>query len=286
MKKLLTYIAISLFAIYTLSGQNLFLIGESSYPSSETFALQSNSDLWYVSDLSVVFAKGEGTPLFAVKTKTPDLVIRGKLMIYLDDASVIVLNDRGNYDYVDQIASAVYYLTKEDLNKLESSNINTIRYSLVYVDGYDSPYDGNYSASNKSRSRIDFPTIISEFFEDFKVHDNTKGLINRNRSNVNVYGEGSGTGTEGVSFDLAGRQPRSLPKPEYDRENEGIVVVEITVDRNGNVINARPGVRGSSNINDYFLKVSKEAALKSKFDKKPDAPSIQKGTITYHFILR
>lgn len=101
-----------------------------------------------------------------------------------------------------------------------------------------------------------------------------------------IYGEGSGTGTEGVSFDLAGRQPRSLPKPSYDIQEEGIVVVEVTVDRNGNVINARPGVRGSSNINEYFLKVAKEAALKSKFDKKPDAPSIQKGTITYHFILR
>lgn len=101
-----------------------------------------------------------------------------------------------------------------------------------------------------------------------------------------VYGDGSGTGTEGISFDLAGRQPRSLPKPKYDAQNEGIVVVEVTVDRNGNVTNATAGVKGSTILEDYFLRVAREAAMNAKFDRKPDAPVIQKGTITYHFILQ
>ncbi|MGM0666345.1 MAG: energy transducer TonB family protein [Bacteroidota bacterium] len=99
------------------------------------------------------------------------------------------------------------------------------------------------------------------------------------------YGEGSGTGTEGVSFDLAGRQARSLPKPSYDIQNEGIVVVEVTVDRNGNVIQARPGVKGSTILEEYFLRVARDAAMAAKFDRKPDAPAIQKGTIKYIFKL-
>ncbi|MDX2414783.1 MAG: cell envelope integrity protein TolA [Bacteroidales bacterium] len=102
----------------------------------------------------------------------------------------------------------------------------------------------------------------------------------------NKYGDGSGTGTEGVSFDLAGRQARSTPKPKYDIQSEGIVVVEVTVDRNGNVTNATPGVKGSTTLEEYFLRVAREAAMTAKFDRKPDAPVIQKGTITYHFILR
>lgn len=102
----------------------------------------------------------------------------------------------------------------------------------------------------------------------------------------NIYGQGGGTGTEGVSYDLAGRQARSLPKPKYDIQSEGIVVVEVTVDRNGNVTKATPGVRGSTTLEEYFLRVAREAALTAKFDRKPDAPVIQKGTITYHFILR
>ncbi|HEN20407.1 MAG TPA: hypothetical protein ENN86_00180, partial [Desulfobacteraceae bacterium] len=84
------------------------------------------------------------------------------------------------------------------------------------------------------------------------------------------YGEGAGTGTEGVSFDLAGRQARSLPKPTYDIQSEGIVVVEVTVDRNGNVTQAVPGVKGSTTLEEYFLRVARDAAMAAKFDRKPD----------------
>ncbi|MFO7756732.1 MAG: cell envelope integrity protein TolA [Bacteroidales bacterium] len=100
------------------------------------------------------------------------------------------------------------------------------------------------------------------------------------------YGEGAGTGNEGISYDLAGRQARSLPNPDYDVQSEGIVVVEVTVDRNGNVTKAVPGVKGSTTLEEYFLRVARTAAMEAKFDRKPDAPVIQKGTITYHFILR
>ncbi len=277
MKKFLIFLTASLLIALTAKGQNLFFIEEHSYPCSETFSLQSNSDLWYINDLDVVFAKDGNAALFAVSTKTPDLVIRGKLMIYLDDGSVITLNDRGNYDYVDQIASSVYSLTNEELNKLKTSNINTVRYTLVAVDGLGSSYEGNYSASNREGSKIDFPAMVSEFYENFTVK--TKNYIDENNKSA-------GTGTEGISYDLAGRQARSLPKPTYDIQSEGIVVVEITVDGNGNVTQAVPGVKGSTTLDEYFLRVAREAAMKAKFDRKPDAPVIQKGTITYHFILR
>ncbi|TFH37071.1 MAG: hypothetical protein E4G95_05095, partial [Bacteroidia bacterium] len=95
--------------------------------------------------------------------------------------------------------------------------------------------------------------------------------------NSNVYGEGSGTGTRGISFDLAGRTPTKLPNPTYDIQSDGIVVVEVTVDRNGNVTQAVAGVKGSTTLEDYFLRVAKEAALAAKFDAKPDAPTFQKG---------
>ncbi len=104
--------------------------------------------------------------------------------------------------------------------------------------------------------------------------------------NAGVYGEGAGTGSEGVSYNLAGRQARSLPKPDYDIQSEGIVVVEVRVDRNGNVTQANAGVKGSTTLEEYFVKVARDAAMAAKFDRKPDAPAIQVGTITYHFILR
>ena len=97
---------------------------------------------------------------------------------------------------------------------------------------------------------------------------------------------GTGTGNEGISYDLSGRTPLSLPIPEYNYQVEGKVVVEVTVDRNGKVTKATPGVKGSTTLNEYLLKAAKKAALSTRFDRNPDAPAFQKGTITYYFILR
>jgi TonB family protein len=101
-------------------------------------------------------------------------------------------------------------------------------------------------------------------------------------------GSGSGTGPnkgDGISFFLNGRNPSYLPKPEFNDQIEGKVVVEITVDKNGKVISAVPGVKGSTTLDETLLDAAKKAALLSRFDKKPDA-TVQKGTITYHFLLQ
>ena len=99
-------------------------------------------------------------------------------------------------------------------------------------------------------------------------------------------GEGSGLGDKGVSYDLTGRGVQRLPLPEYKSQGEGRVVVEVSVDRSGKVTQAVPGFKGSNTLDEYLLKVAKEAALKAQFDVKPDAPFIQKGTITYNFKLK
>ena len=99
-------------------------------------------------------------------------------------------------------------------------------------------------------------------------------------------GDGSGLGNQGISYDLQGRGFQSLPTPKYDYQGEGRVVVEVSVDRAGKVIQAIPGSKGSTTLDEYLLKVAKEAALKATFQPKADAPAVQKGTITYNFILR
>jgi TonB family protein len=90
---------------------------------------------------------------------------------------------------------------------------------------------------------------------------------------------------DGISFSLAGRNPLSLPLPDYNYQVEGVVVVEVTVNRNGDVINAIPGVRGSTTLNNYLLTTARRAAERARFNVKPDAPASQKGTITYVFRL-
>jgi len=94
------------------------------------------------------------------------------------------------------------------------------------------------------------------------------------------------TDDSGISYDLSGRTIQTLSRPKYDYQGEGTVVVEISVDRQGNVIQAVPGLKGSTTLDEYLLNVAKDAALKAKFEVKLDAPKIQKGTIKYVFRLK
>jgi colicin import membrane protein len=114
------------------------------------------------------------------------------------------------------------------------------------------------------------------------------GSIN---SKVRGHGSGSGdsgtgSGDKGISYNLQGRGFQALPPPKYDYQGEGRVVVEVSVDRSGKVIQATPGTKGSTTLDEYLLKVAKEAALEARFEMKQDAPAVQKGTITYNFILK
>jgi len=95
-----------------------------------------------------------------------------------------------------------------------------------------------------------------------------------------------GLGGSGIVSTLAGRNPVHLQKPEFTIHKEGIVVVEITVDRTGNVISAAPGAKGSTIVDNTLYAAAKKAALESKFNLKNDAPERQIGNITYHFKLQ
>lgn len=111
------------------------------------------------------------------------------------------------------------------------------------------------------------------------------------------FSQGTGTGSGGANqpgqsngpgfrIELTGRTPRQIFKPDYDVQEEGRVVVKISVDKQGNVVAATTdGVRGSTTTNQALHQKAIEAARKCKFDVKPDAQPIQVGYITYNFIL-
>jgi len=113
--------------------------------------------------------------------------------------------------------------------------------------------------------------------------DGNQGAIDGD-PNSEVY-EGGGIGKNGTAYQLGGRKVEFKAKPIYNLQVEGKVVVIITVDRLGNVINAIPGAKGSTTLNKQLLQRAKTAALKTKFDPKQTAPTNQQGKIVYHFSL-
>ena len=102
--------------------------------------------------------------------------------------------------------------------------------------------------------------------------------------NANAF-SGGGIGTDGISYQLGGRTIAQIIKPKNESQQQGKVVVTIRVNRNGKVISASPGAKGSTTTNAYLFSKAKSAALKTSFEANSNAPEIQKGTIVYNFTL-
>lgn len=99
----------------------------------------------------------------------------------------------------------------------------------------------------------------------------------------NVY-EGGGSGG-GISFSLTGRTLMSLTKPEYNSDEQGIVVVKIWVNRQGIVVRTQVGIQGTTTMDEQLWATAKKAAVSSKFVPKDNAPEEQVGTISYKFVI-
>ncbi len=99
-------------------------------------------------------------------------------------------------------------------------------------------------------------------------------------------GDGKGGNGKGISYTLNGRTPQALVPPKSNVQEEGKVVVEITVDKKGIVVFAKAGARGSTTSNSILLEIARKAALGVRFNPDPEAPEEQKGNIVYNFTLR
>ncbi|MXN92945.1 energy transducer TonB [Flavobacterium sp. Sd200] len=95
-------------------------------------------------------------------------------------------------------------------------------------------------------------------------------------------GSGSGRGTGVGNYNLAGRKVLTKPAPRYTCNEQGTVVIQITVDDSGKVIKAERG-RGTTNSAQCLFDQAKQAALNTKFDKGSVAAQV--GTIKYNFTL-
>ncbi len=95
--------------------------------------------------------------------------------------------------------------------------------------------------------------------------------------------DGQGGKGNGPGYDLGGRGAKTLQRPPKEFPEEGHIVVEIWVDREGYVV--RTGIaKGTDITNSEMRKSAMEAARRSKFAPDPTAPEEQKGTITYTFV--
>ena len=97
------------------------------------------------------------------------------------------------------------------------------------------------------------------------------------------YFGGQGTGSGGVGYGLNGRGRASYQTMKQDCNESGMVIVKIVVNQNGNVIEAVPGVRGTTNTAQCLLEPAKKIALSHKWPADSKAPSRQIGFVSVNF---
>ncbi|MEC5165699.1 outer membrane biosynthesis protein TonB [Flavobacterium sp. PL11] len=108
-----------------------------------------------------------------------------------------------------------------------------------------------------------------------------KGNPNGSAYANSYYGSGTGSGS-GSGWGLNGRNISSRGK-EVQKCNEfGTVVVQITVNRNGNVVAAKY-TKGTTNTNPCLIEPALATARKYKWQPDSNAPETQIGFITVNF---
>ncbi|MDO3624904.1 energy transducer TonB [Mucilaginibacter sp. BT774] len=105
-----------------------------------------------------------------------------------------------------------------------------------------------------------------------------------NGSNLSNNYNGTGSGNGGLA--LANRSWVSRPTVDDNHRTTGVIMVQIQVDKNGNVVSATPGAKGTT-VSDYELfNRCKEAALNAKFNPSDNAPDLQVGYIKFTFRVK
>ena len=145
-----------------------------------------------------------------------------------------------------------------------------------------------------------------------KVSDATKSiisnLINTESRSENIQGEGvadglsnqgkfegdpystiyygqEGRGGLGIGYGLSGRSLQINGKETQDCNESGTVVVRIVVNKQGEVISAKPGVKGTTNNDACLLKPAQKTALMHRWFPDKNAPEKQIGFVVIEFKL-
>lgn len=194
----------------------------------------------------------------------------------------------------------------EDPNR-PNSNVNTNTSSekdVLTQDLEDAPTvnDKNPTSSNNSSTN----TVTNP--EPAKPSVDQRALFKGNKNNGKGAGDGTGTtpgnqgaidgdpnsksytgtgsgGGSGIALNLSGRKFISLPKIQDDGQTAGKITVDISVDKNGTIVTAKAGGRGTTISNAGLWEKCERAVLGCKLNAISTGPEIQAGSVIFTFIL-
>ena len=139
-------------------------------------------------------------------------------------------------------------------------------------------------------------SIVSNLLKKNNKEKNTSSNIDEELSNKNneslnqngyssTYYNNSISGSYAKGYGLNGRSLQSKGKVLQECNEQGLVVVRISVNRQGDVILAEPGVKGTTNTHTCLLEPAKKTAQLHKWLPDTEAPEIQIGFVVIQFKL-
>lgn len=114
--------------------------------------------------------------------------------------------------------------------------------------------------------------------------EDESGPGNTGRPDGSAAGKGV-MGGSGNNWELAGRGYEGGATVTDKPREEGKVVLNIWVNREGKVTRTSPNLRESNTTSQHLFSLAKNAAMRAKFSKAPGAAVEQKGKMTFFFVL-
>lgn len=224
---------------------------------------------------------------FGMTYQDPPPANEGAMMINFGDAGGGSPSEE-NTEVTEAAASSSSNNSESTESSSASADENVQTTTNETVEMNASPNNSNNETTETQETSEPLNEALTNAWNNNSNNENSNSNANDNSNNSNSTGNTNGSNTgpaNGIGYSLGGRGKVSFKKPDNPTQEDGTVVVDIVVDKYGNVIKANPGARGSTTTNPILYKQAKEAALKAKFTKKLEAVTDQKGTMTFVFIL-
>lgn len=144
-------------------------------------------------------------------------------------------------------------------------------------------FKSNVGIGTLARSRVQEQSteIIAAADNAISLSTKNNSVIHENEHRVQQAPKENSTIAK-VSWELKGRRAISIPSAKVSGGAKGKVVINIKVDRNGNVVFAEVEPSESS-VNVQMKENARSAARKTKFNVSSITPSDQEGRIIYEF---
>ena len=219
-------------------------------------------------------------------------------------------HELNNLNVIEEDQSSVKPATKSNTEinaSMKSKSVLTERKSSVSIPKKESLKKRNQKKVKEGKKiekltiKKDIPkvskttkNIVSNLLNKKKqVNDNqpnnSQSLVNKNSSNQSAYSStyynSSISGSDIKSYGLNGRSLQSKGKVLQECNEQGLVVVRISVNRKGEVVTAEPGVKGTTNTHPCLLNPAKKTAQLHKWFPDNEAPELQFGFVVIQFKL-